>query len=324
MSVIQVELSDLRGYASLVDRAGQDAKQLQGDAMSQIADGDFGRILELVTGEYESLLPAFHAILGEDSTRLDQTATGLRQVARDFAETDKRVSQTFGIGKAITDDGDASGFGDVAGMSLFCPASGKELPQMKFGFPFDQACDLASMAGLPDPRDWVTRQVAGDIGKADRQAAAWDMYAEAALSVRTNLEHGQRAIKKTWLGEAAVASDAKAAKWVSAMKAQSGAMTQMGAHLRDMVDEAMNMAQLVFDTVKFFVSVISAGWTYASIPLYGQWKLVKTLKEAWHLINNARKVISVFWSFLNVMKGCIKGLVISFTIDDLPATPTAP
>ena len=43
------------------------------------------------------MIPAFHAVLGEDGDRIDQTAVALREVARDFAETDCRVAQEFGV-----------------------------------------------------------------------------------------------------------------------------------------------------------------------------------------------------------------------------------
>jgi uncharacterized protein YukE len=325
VTVLQVELADLRGYADLVERGGRAADQVRGDAAASIPDGDFGRILELVTGDYEELLPAFRSILGEDSTRLDATARALRTTAREYAATDRRVAQTFGPGKAITDDGDASGFGDVAPVCLYCPsAGGRELPHVRFGFPWDQACDLAGWVGLPDPREWVTDQIVGDVGKADRQAASWEMYADAARDLRANLDHGRTAIAKTWLGQAADASDGTVADWVAALDRQSAGMRDMGGHLRDMVGEAVGMAQLVVDTIKFFISAITAGWSYASIPFYGQWKLVKTIKEAWHLINDARKVISVFWSFLTVMKDAIKGVVSAFTDTDLPAAPAVP
>lgn len=322
---LAVELSELRAWAAQVERNAEAAAAMGSEAPGVIADGDFGRILELITGEYDSMLPAFHAVLREDGDRLAQTAAALREVAHDFAETDRKVAQEFGVGAAITNDGSSEGFGDLRSTMLSCPyVSQSELPVLKFGFPWDQACDLASWVGLGDPRDDITEFVVGDLPKAANHAAYWDLYAATMGGVRTNLAHGQGSIGGTWTGEAAISSRSKMNDWVSSLESQSEGMTDMAGHLRDMVQQAMDMAQVVVDTIKFFVSVISAGWSYAAIPGYGQWKLVKTLKEAWHLINNARKVISVFWSFLVVMKDALMSMVHIFTTTDLPSAPSAP
>lgn len=325
MSVMEVELSDLRGWADLVERNGGYAAEMGQEATGVIADGDFGRILELVSHDYAALLPGFHQVLGVDGVRLDATAVALRGVARDFAETDRKVSQKFGVGKHITDDGHASGLEDVSPVALSCPSvSGQDLPVVHLGFPFDQACDIADWVGLGDPRHLVTQWIVGDIPKARTHEAYWAMYGSQMASVSKNLAHGQQVINNTWRGDAATKSAAAMDRWVTATDSQSQAMTQMAGHVKDMVDQAMDMAQLVVDTIKFFISTISAGWSCAAIPFYGEWKLVKTVKEAWHLINDARKVISVFWSFLNVLKDAFRGLYDGFTATGLPAAPTAP
>lgn len=329
MTTLEVELSSLRAWADQVERNGAATAAMGEDAASVIADGDFGRILELITGEYDAMLPAFHAVLHEDGERLDRTAAALRDVARDFAETDRRVAQEFGVGAAITHAtthrGAGGGFEDVRSTMLSCPyVSGSQLPVLTFGFPWDQACDLASWVGLGDPRDEITEFIVGDIAKAETHAAHWEQYATATDAVSANLAHGRAEIARTWYGRAATRSSGRIDEWVSSLQTQSTAMTDMAAHVRDMVQQALDMAQVVVDTLKFFVSTISAGWSYAAIPGYGQWKLVKTLKEAWHLVNNARKVISVFWSFLVVMKDVIVSMVHVFTTTDLPDAPAAP
>jgi uncharacterized protein YukE len=325
MTVLQVELSDLRGWADQVDRAGQTLTQLGDEASGTIADGDFGRILELVTGEYESMLPAFHAILPEDGDRLDRTAETLRAVARDLADTDGRVAESFGGRGRISNDHDASAFADVADDGLRCPmVPATELPHVAFGFPWDQACDILSSIGFPDPRDYVTQWIVGDIAKAQYQAAYWDLYGDVMDAVHTNLAHGHEAISRTWDGAAADRARTAMQAWLSALSSQGSGMKDLAGHVRDMVEQALDMAQLVVDTIKFFISTVAAGWSCAYIPIYGQIKLVDKLKDAWHLINDARKVISVFWSFLMVLKDVFSSAVDVFTAQDLPSAPRLP
>ena len=49
-------------------------------------------------------------------------------------------------------------------------------------------------------------------------------------------------------------------------------------------------------------SIISAGWSMASIPIYGEIRLVEKVKDAIKLANDARKVISVFADFLVMVR----------------------
>jgi hypothetical protein len=70
MSQLAVELSDLRGWSRQVGRAGTDCAGLSSYLSAHVPDGDFGAILELVTHEYEGLIPAFTSVLGEEGVRL--------------------------------------------------------------------------------------------------------------------------------------------------------------------------------------------------------------------------------------------------------------
>lgn len=325
MTVLEVELADLRGWATQVQRSGETMTQMGSEAPATIADGDFGAVLELVTGEYEALLPVFHAVLPEDGSRLSETASALREVARDLAGTDREVAARFGGQPVVSDDHDAAGFDDVQDQGLRCPAvPTSELPHVAFGFPFDQACDLLGAIGFPDPRDYVTKWIVGDIGKAQYQAAYWDEYGSVTSAVGANLAHGQQTIARTWKGEAATSAAATTSAWAAALRTQADGMKDIAAHLRDMVEQALGVAQLVVDTVKFFITTVAAGWSGAYIPIYGQIKLVDKVRDAFHLINNARKVLSVFWGFLTVMKDVLFSAVDVFTTQGLPDRPVVP
>ena len=102
---LTVELADLRGWGAQVGRSGDDCTELSSYVSSNVPDGDFGRILSLITGDYEAMAQTIQQALVTDGQRLDQTGDSLRAVGRHFAETDAQVAQDFGVGARITDDG---------------------------------------------------------------------------------------------------------------------------------------------------------------------------------------------------------------------------
>lgn len=89
---VTVELADLRGWARQVDRAAEDMACARRYATQHIADADFGRILELITGPYAGLISSFHTVLAEDSDRLAKTGDALESVATAYREADARAS----------------------------------------------------------------------------------------------------------------------------------------------------------------------------------------------------------------------------------------
>ena len=322
---LAVELSDLGGWAAQVGRAGTDAATIGDYASSHVADGDFGAILEMITGDYEALLPQFHGVLAADGTGLRAASDTLRALQADFRQTDAQVAQNFGAGQAITDDGSAAGFSD-AGSATPVPApssGGEQLPEVSFGFLLDQVCELLSYIGGPDPREYVTKWIAGDIEKAGMQASAWEHAGECLRQVERNLAAGSSAIGRTWRGEASVAAGAHMDQWRTSLGDQSRGMAQMGGHLRDMARQAVDMAQVVVDIIKTVISLASAALSSAYIPFYGQWKLIESAREALTLINNARKVITVFWNALVMIKDGIVMVAHSFSVDALPPAPSA-
>lgn len=54
MTQLQVDLSALKGWSRQVDRASDHTGRATTYAQSHLADGDFGRILELITDDYGS------------------------------------------------------------------------------------------------------------------------------------------------------------------------------------------------------------------------------------------------------------------------------
>jgi uncharacterized protein YukE len=325
-TTLKVELADLRGWSDQVERAGGDCTSLADYVATNIPDGDFGRILSLITGDYEGMVTQVHSALGLDGTRLDDTGAGLRTSAKDYAHTDANVAQDFGVGAAITDDGHVAGaFHDTGTTTAGAPASsGEELPEVSFGWLFDKACELIEWVGGPDLRAEVTEQIAGDVNKASRQASAWENAGTAMDGICANLTRGAGAIERTWEGRAAVASGGYLDSWLISLDSQGKAMAQIGAYLRDMIVQSVDMAQVIVDVVKEILSIISAGWSMASIPIYGQIKLVDKVKDAIKLVNDARKVITVFWDFLVMIKDYIVLAAHTFSADSLPPAPVVP
>jgi uncharacterized protein YukE len=326
MTELAVELSDLRGWAAQVGRAGADGTGLSDYASSHVTDGDFGAILDLITGDYEALIPAFHSVLATDGERLEATGASLETMADRYRDLDARVAQEFGVGARIIDDGRADGFRDVADASAVpTPTStGEELPEVSFGFPFDQLCDLMSSIGGPDPREYVTQWIAGDVGKASLHASAWEHAADGVKAMERNLASGSAAIGRTWDGRAAVRSAEYVEEWVTALSDQASGMSQVSAHLRDMIRQAVDMAQVVVDIIKTVVATAAAAWSNAYIPIYGQIKLVDKVRDLIKLVNDARTVITMFWSALVLIKDGIVMVMHSFDVDALPLAPATP
>ena len=103
---LTVELADLRGWADQVGRAGGDCEQLAGYLSTFVPDGDFGRLLSLLTPDYEALVVRVRDVLEVDGARLAGTRAGLRHVARRYERTDDRVAQSLGeVSPSVTTSG---------------------------------------------------------------------------------------------------------------------------------------------------------------------------------------------------------------------------
>jgi uncharacterized protein YukE len=222
---VSVEISDLRGWASQVGRASGDLRSAHGYAAGNIADADFGRVLEVITGDYATMLPRFHNILQADSTGLGQERAALHASADAYQDADDRsgdhFSQLAGGGILHTvDDGVANGFDDSASAAAMLAApggGGVALPEVSFGWLLDQVCELIVWVGGPDPREYVTRWIVGDIEKTARQVSAWQHVADCVDAVDANLTSGKGAIVHTWTGSASAAAGTQMDRWGSSL-----------------------------------------------------------------------------------------------------------
>jgi uncharacterized protein YukE len=326
---LRVELADLRGYADQVGRAGEACASLADYVATFVPDGDFGRILSLITPDYEHLVLRVGETLDADSARLAGTRAGLRHVAKHYARTDAGVAQRFGAGfgtgAAAADDETAGpAFRDVETTAPPGPeCGGQVLPEVTFGWVADQVCALVRDLGGPDLRREITDWVAGDVGKASTQASVWEHAAVSVAAVRRNLVQGAVAVATTWEGLAAEAARGHVDAWAGALDEQSDGLTRLAAHLRDVIEQAIDVAQLVVDVVKEIISIVLAGLTLASVPIFGQVQLVDKVRDAVRLANDARKVLTVFWNFLLVVKDSFVLAVDCFTAEALPPAPVS-
>ena len=328
MPELTVELSDLRGWSSQTGRASLDLEGCRHYAGLHIADADFGMILELMSGDYANMIPKMHGVLQADSTGLREMRDALDLAVGIYTEADRQSADQLahlggGVTGVIVDDGEAMGFMDPANVlaTLLTPTGdGVRLPEVSFGFIWDKVCDLIVWVGFPDPREAVTRWLVGDIEKATRQVKAWQVLADAVDGVHENITSGKVQIYKTWTGDAAHAAITQMDRWAFCLGEQAPAMRKIGEHLRTVTDEAFKMAQVVVDIIKTVIDLITAALSNAAIPFYGQWKLIQSVKEAYQMVRNAIKVITVFHDLLTAFIDTIKMCSAYFSVEKLPAS----
>ena len=101
-------------------------------------------------------------------------------------------------------------------------------------------------------------------------------------------------------------------------------MSKVSGHLRDMIRSSVDLAQNVVDIIRMVISICSAAISSSYIPLWGQWKAVKTIKEGWELFKTARKAIMAFWQIITTIKNLIISIVHAVTVESLPDAPRVP
>ncbi|MGV9975185.1 WXG100 family type VII secretion target [Nocardia beijingensis] len=323
-----VEVADLKGWAEQVGRAGTDLYAGHTYAQQNLAHAEFGKILELVVDEYSKLLPEVQSILQVDSERMDKTRLALIYAADEYRRTDRNfageIAKLDDSPLVVVDDQVADGFDDLGSGAahLVAPTvSTSALPSISLGWPINKAVRLIVNIGGPDVEATITSWIAGDIKSAGTQVSAWEHLSACIEAVRKNLEHGQAQISKTWTGKASAAEAAYFGKWNTALDNQKTATAKMGHYLRDAVDQAVDLAQVVVDTVLLVSGFLIAAWTNAAIPVFGQIKLIQSVREAWTMFNAARKVLLVFWSLLKTIKDFIVLCHTVLTSESLPAAP---
>jgi hypothetical protein len=324
--VLTVDLADLRGWAAQVGRAGDDCAYLADYVTGFVPDGDFGPILKPIRADYEQFCARAREVLALDAGRLKDNGAALRYAAAGYARTDAHVAQDLHVGAVVTDDNSVSrAFHDTGPCTPPDPVyGGEELPTVTLGGLLDQANELLHHLGGPDIRSWITDFLTGDIGKAMFQASVWELTGRALAAVSGNLSHGSRLVARSWDGAAAASSRACSEAWIAVLESQSDAMDRVAKHLRDAVEQAVDVAQVVVDVFKEVAAIGLAGWSLAAIPIFGHAALAKRLGDVLRLLWDAKRVLAVFWYFLILVKDCIAGAVDALTAEPLPPVPALP
>ncbi len=317
---MQVDLSELDGYVALVQRASDDLKAVKSSASSGVTQSDFGPILELMMGSYNSLVPKVHNTLDENGTRMTDHAEALKATARDFTLTEAGVSQTYGAKAHDGRDGSAA-FGDAVETTIARPkATQGELPKVSFGQPYDIVCDLIAMLTGFDIRAELAEKIGGDTVGASTQGSSWGSLGNSVSSVATNLDSGSQAISGTWSGTASTSARNNMGQWVGALNSQAGKMVEMGQNLVQICKDAWQTAMSVVETIKSAVQAVSSALATMSIPGVGWARVVQACYQAFQALMKALNVLKKFLSILKTIKSYIELVKEFFNPEELPSS----
>ncbi|WP_426245743.1 hypothetical protein [Nocardioides sp. LHG3406-4] len=321
---MQVDLSELDGYVALVQRASDDLKAVKSGASSSVTQSDFGPILELMMGSYNSLVPKLHTALEEDGTRMADHAEALKATARDFTLTEAGVSQTYG-GKSYDGRNGSTAFGDAVETTLARPrATQGELPKVSFGQPYDIVCDLIAMLTGFDIRAELAEKIGGDTVGASTQGSSWGSLGKSVSAVATNLEAGRHTVSGTWSGTASDSARNNMGQWVGMLDSQAGKMIEMGQNVVQICKDAWETAMCVVETIKSAVQAVSSALATMSIPGIGWARVVQACYQAFQALMKAFNVLKKFFNILKSVKSYIEMVKDFFNPDELPsATATA-
>ncbi|PUA79768.1 hypothetical protein [Nocardioides currus] len=317
---LRVDLPELRGYATALDDVSRDLGGCEGLANSYCVDADFGKIVEELTSDYAALLPQMKELLAENETVMRQYAVATDRTVGDFERTDDGVASRF-QGDGI-DASRGSAFFALAPVGASAPyASEGDLPEVSFGFVFDNLCwALEKFCGW-DVRGEVTDWIAGDVVGLSTQASCWEIVGDRLGTTRDNLRTADSRVLKTWEGLAANQHAAGMIVWDTALTDQSDSFKELGQSLKDLAKECVNVAQLVVDCIRLAVDLIASAWALQYIPVYGQVKFVKKCWDAYKRAQKAIAYLKMIVSALRFTKSLIVVMVDKLTPTMLPGEP---
>lgn len=320
---VTVELGDLRGYADVVDDVARYLGRVSGYADTHCVSTDFGQLLDPLAEEYVSLLPQIKQLLADQVELMEASALAIDQTLRDFRTTDAAEAERHGARVTITDDGKSATYHGNPLTDLSSPSPDEsELPEVDFGFPFDQlAWALEKICGY-DVRREVTDWLVGDVVEVSKQSSAWYMVGSATSSYSWWLQNANIIVAKTWTGDAATSTIDRMEEWKETLEQQGTDFDQVGKHLADIAGDAVEVAQLAIDLIKFAVDLIAAAWASQWIPVYGQAKFAVKAWDAFHKVKEAWDKIQLFLDALGLVAGYLEVLHDKLNPVNLPAAPS--
>ncbi|KRF34974.1 hypothetical protein ASG94_12600 [Nocardioides sp. Soil805] len=314
-----VDLSQLDGWAEMVDRAGRDLEAIGANASRHLVHADFGPILALMTGSFNALTSQVNQTLTQDGSGVREHARALQVASRDFADTEDSVVALH-QGRGVDGRDGVRGFSDVVDTTVPAarPTEG-ELPHVSFGFPYDTVCDLVRMLTGFDVRAELAEQVGGDVVGASTQGSACSGLGTAIRGVTANLEAGSRTVARSWTGSAADAALASIGTWTSALDAQAGRLVQVGQNLVTVCRNAWETATSVVECITSAVRTVSSALATMSIPGVGWARVVQAVYQAFQALMKAFTVLKKFFAILESVTDYIEQVKGVFDKDALPS-----
>ncbi len=317
---LRVDVPELRGYSDALDDCSRNLGSIEARASASCNDADFGKIVEDLTGDYATLLPQLKDLLAENESLMRDYALAVDKTAAEYVATDDGVSSRF------KGDGISAGQGtaNYAVSSLVClsptPSEG-ELPEVSFGFLFDNLCWAIEKISGFDVRARVTDWIAGDVVGLSTQANAWQIVGGSLEIVDGDVTEATARVNKTWDGNASGTHAISMYLWSSALKEQASGFRELGTALDELAKEAVHVAQLVVDCIRLAVDLIASAWSLQYIPVYGQ---AKFIQKAWHAYKRVTKALAYLKMILSAVRATKSLLVVmidSFTPTMLPGKP---
>jgi len=321
-AVMTVDLSELDAWATQVDRASDDLQGIARHGAAGLAQTDFGPILEVMMGAYNSLLPQVNDTLEQDAVRMKDHAEALRATARDFTLTESGVVARHQAHSVDGRDG-SNPFHDIADTAIrrARPTEG-ELPRVSFGFPYDTVCDLVRMLTGFDIRAELAEKIGGDIVGASTQGSCWGNLGGSMSHVSRNLESGAGTVTSSWSGTASEAALSQMGQWVGMLDSQAGKLVQMGQNMVTVCKDAWQTAQAVVQCIKSAVQTVSSALATMSIPGVGWARVVKAVYTAFQALTKAFNAIKKLISILEQVTRYIEIVRTFFDTGTLPSSTT--
>lgn len=321
---LRVDLPDMRGYGQLLDEVRRDLGAVHDQVESYCANADFGKIVEDLTDDYAQLLPHLKELLAENETVMRAYAVALDEQTVDYERTDETVADSFGGRGVHGGTGtNAAAFRPVSpsdALGTPYPTEG-ELPEVSFGFLFDKlAWALETFTGW-DVRREVTDWIAGDVVDLSRQGSCWSIASSRIEACRANLAAGSSRIAASWEGLAAQQHAIGMILWDRALGSQAERFAELGVHLVDLAEDAVNTAQFVVDCIRLAIDLISSAWALQYIPVYGQAKFIAKCWDAYKTASKATAYLRMLLSTVRAVKSFVVLCIDQLTVSSLPPKP---
>ena len=152
------------------------------------------------------------------------------------------------------------------------------------------------------PAEELLEWVGGNWGQLLSLRDCWNNLAFASQDVGKNLQAGKGELDPQWSGNAAQAFEGHMELWNGTFQQLEQAAIAVRNKLVDLAENAKQAVDMIIQTIKTVVSIVTAALSSFAIPVYGQGKALKAIWDTIKLINDARKVVSAFINLVRMAK----------------------